>query len=221
MKMTVEIDIGAQLDEIALSQFLHWAQKLQGGVEFSATQVAAAEQVVRTVAPPAAPVEIGSKANGSEAVVEPESEVEIEEVEQPQTHAVPPGVAAPKRRGRPPKAKVEEVTASVPTSIPVSIGGSPVSTTTFAAPAGAAIPPGVTATPVAMPPAVESGGTSLEDLRAAIAAANAHDNKIAFNIMRTDRWADGSPKPKWFNASQVPAEECGRLIDELMAATPQ
>ena len=118
-----------------------------------------------------------------------------------------------------PAAPIENTTAPVPQFTPAMGGTPPLSFTpnVYTAPTAPAAPP-FNPQQAAMPPAaaavIDPNETTLADLQAIMAQADAKQPGLAFQIRRRKQWRDGTEKAAWLTVEQVPAEMRTRLATE-------
>ncbi len=175
------------------------------------------------MAPVAASLDFGATATDKAAA--DQIEIPLQTAPEETTQADAPK----RRRGRPPAAaklaeqqaaameRQSEPTAQVETAeraqpqaaVPPGI----------AMPMGA-VPPGVVhpAMPAAVAAPAVNGVPSLDDLRECMLQANQKSPKVAFRIMNSRTWPDGSVKPTWYTADSVPPDMRERLIEEITQA---
>ena len=159
-------------------------------------------------------------------------------VVQPESGALPPGVttqsppaAQPELNSLPPGVTAQPVAAAPvaqPAGLPPGVGpaAQPVAAT-ITAPAAQvpamppaaqvpAMPPAaqVPAMPV-VPPAAADGGITIADLQASYAEYAKKNSVAAFNFLKSEKWADGTPRPRWLAISQVAPEHFERMLMEL------
>lgn len=152
------------------------------------------------------------------------------------------GATAIKRRGRPPGSKgatAEQATAALEghatngalppgvtpqqsqpvaeaSALPPGVG--PQQTQPVAE--ASALPPGVQPQVAAMPvvpPAAEGDGITVADVQACYADFAKRSASAAFGFLKSEKWADGTARPKWLAVSQIQPEHLERVMMELSA----
>jgi hypothetical protein len=242
MKLTVELTVTSNTDEITLGQFMQWAKVLEGLASVK-EGIASVKEAITEIKVPASgvkrvPQEQGTPSDKHELDDLPSEFVEVDApvppvAVQPSTGngAAEPAPTAPtvlrtesatlpRRRG--PKTKAEKAAiaaaaaASAQPAAPVAAIKRPLpGTTSVETPIPAAMP--------VVEPAEDGAEVSFADLQECYRqSVSLKGPKLAYQIMARETWPDGTDKEghpkKWYTVEAVPPNHYERLIQEISAA---